>query len=278
MRNENFTIKAEEMTEIQKTLAILKNRRPEVALIVGLYTLVELSHSLFNFTEADLTKTFFLPSIFFVLSLAIISMILYYGFLRTVHLEGPKEQTPMDLLKTGKHFFWRMVGFGFIYAGLYFILTWIIFSITKYFTSTNTGFFESAKSAPWLYQLCSTAAMLIMIKVSLFIPALILVLDCRVINSFKLLSKFRLFKSKELVALFCLCTVMPLGWVLLKIPENPETISQYIITIGTIVTGQVLGLIVTVTAVRFVSSLNLVYDSNTKDLNSKDLLSNQTED
>ncbi|MHC4586577.1 MAG: hypothetical protein ACYS3N_18760, partial [Planctomycetota bacterium] len=198
------------MSEIQKTLAILKARRPEVALIVGLYTLVELSHSLFNFTEADLTKTFFLPSIFFVLSMAIISMILYYGFLRTVHLEGPKEQTPMDLLKMGKHFFWRMVGFGFIYAGLYFILTVLIFSITKYFTSTNTGFFESAKSAPWLYRLCSTAAMLIMIKVSLFIPALIVVLDCRVINSFKLLSKFKLFKSKELVALFCLCTVMPL--------------------------------------------------------------------
>jgi hypothetical protein len=272
------TIKAEEMSEIQKTLAILKARRPEVALIVGLYTLVELSHSLFNFTEADLTKTFFLPSIFFVLSMAIISMILYYGFLRTVHLEGPKEQTPMDLLKMGKHFFWRMVGFGFIYAGLYFILTVLIFSITKYFTSTNTGFFESAKSAPWLYRLCSTAAMLIMIKVSLFIPALIVVLDCRVINSFKLLSKFKLFKSKELVALFCLCTVMPLLWLLLKIPENPETISQYIITIVTIVTGQVLGLTVAVTAVRFVGSLDLGYDGRITDSNSEDLLKYPRED
>ncbi|MHC4243762.1 MAG: hypothetical protein ACYSU4_15260 [Planctomycetota bacterium] len=184
----------------------------------------------------------------------------------------------MDLLKMGKHFFWRMVGFGFIYAGLYFILTVLIFSITKYFTSTNTGFFESAKSAPWLYRLCSTAAMLIMIKVSLFIPALIVVLDCRVINSFKLLSKFKLFKSKELVALFCLCTVMPLLWLLLKIPENPETISQYIITIVTIVTGQVLGLTVAVTAVRFVGSLDLGYDGRITDSNSEDLLKYPRED
>ncbi len=278
MRNKNFTIKAEAMTETQKTLAILRARWPEVTLIVGLFTLVGLSYSLFGFTEPDVTKPFFLPSILFILSLAVVSMILSYGFLRTVHLEGPKEQTPLDLLKTGKHFFWRMVGFGFIYAGLYFILTLLIFSITKYFTSTNTGFIESAKSAPWLYQLCSTATMLIMIKVSLFIPALIIVLDCRVVNSFKLLSKFKLSKSKELIALFCLSTMIHLLWLLLKIPENPETISQYIITIGTIVIGQALGLTVAVTAVRFVSSLDLEYDGRITDSNSEDLLKNQIED
>jgi hypothetical protein len=266
------------MTETKKTLAILRARWPEVTLIIGLYTLVELSYSLFGFAEPDVTKTFFLPSLLFILSLTVVSIILSYGFLRTIHLEGSKEQTPIDLLKTGIHFFWRMVGFGFIYAGFYFILNFLIFSIAKYFTSTNTSFIESAKSAPRLDQLCSTATMLIMIKVLLFIPALIIVLDCRVVNSFKLLSKIKLFKSKELVALFCLSTTIHLLWLLLKIPENPETISQYILTIGTIVTGQVLGLTVTVTAVRFVSSLNLVYDSGTKDLNSEDLLKNQTED
>lgn len=266
------------MTETQKTLAILRARWPEVTLIVGLYTLVELSYSLFGFTEPDVTKTWFLPSILFILSLTVVSMMLSNGFLRTIHLEGPKEQTPLDLLKTGKHFFWRMVAFGFIYAGLYFILTVPIFSITKYFTSTNTGFIESATSAPWLYQLCSTAAMLIMMKVSLFIPALIIVLDCRVVNSFKLLRRFKLFKSKELVALFCLGTVIHLLWLLLKIPENPETISQYIIKIGTIVTGQALGLIVTVTAVRFVSSLDLEYDGGITDSNSEDLFKYPKED
>ena len=280
MRNEIITVKTEAMTETQKTLAILRARWSEVTLIVGLATLVELSYSLFGFTEpdVDVTKTMFLPSILFILSLTVFSIILSYGFLRTVYLEGPKEQTPIDLLKTGKHFFWRMVGFSFIYAGLYFILIRIIFSIIKYFTSINTGFIESATSAPWLYQLCSTAAMLITIKISLFIPPLILVMDCRVVNSFKLLSKFKLFKSKELVALFCLSTMIHLLWLLLKIPENPETISQYIITIGTIVTGQVLGLIVTVTAVRFVSSLDLGYDGRVTDSNSEDVFEYPTED
>ena len=144
MRDENFTIKAEAMNETQKTLAILRARRPEVTLIVGLYALVELSHSLFGFTEpdVDVTKTMFLPSVLFILSLTVVAMILSYGFLRTVYLEGPKEQTPMDLLKTGKHFFWRMVVFGFIYAGLYFLLNVLIFSITKYFNSIKPVFVE----------------------------------------------------------------------------------------------------------------------------------------
>ena len=67
-------------------------------------------------------------------------------------------------------------------------------------------------------------------------------------------------------------------WLLLKIPENPDTISQYIITIGTIVTGQFLGLIVTVTAVRFVSTLDLGYDGSVTDSNSKDLFEYPKED
>ncbi len=39
------TIKTEAMTETKKSLAILKARWPEVTLIIGLYTLVELSPS-----------------------------------------------------------------------------------------------------------------------------------------------------------------------------------------------------------------------------------------
>ncbi len=78
MRNEIITVKTEAMTETQKTLAILKARWPEVTLIIGLYTLVELSHSLFGFTEpdVDVTKTMFLPSILFIMSLTVVAMIL----------------------------------------------------------------------------------------------------------------------------------------------------------------------------------------------------------
>lgn len=250
------------MTEIKKTLAILKARWPEVTLIVGLYALAVLSNNLFRAARADLTKTLVL--LYFSLSLIVVSIILNYGFLRTVYLEGQKRQTPMALLKKGRYFFWRMVGVGLIYVIPYFILAWLIFLIIKYFTSIDTGFFETAKVTPWLFQLCSTAALLILIKVVLFIPALILVLDCGVFESFKFLRKCKLLDSRELVALFCLGIALPFLWVFLRISYNPETTSQYILRSVPTVIGYVLWLTIAVTAVRFVASLDLVYGNRSR--------------
>lgn len=261
------------MAEIKKTLTILKARWPEVTLIIGLYALAILSNNLSRATRPDLTKTLFLlriPFSLFSLTLMVVSMILNYGFLRTVHLEGQKVQTPMALLKTGRHFFWRMVGFGLIYIVPYFILAWLIFLIIKYFTFIDTGFLETAKVTPWLYQLCSIAPMLILIKVVLFIPALIIVLDCGVFKSFKFLRKCKLLDSRELVALFCLRMVLPFLWVFLQIPYNPATSSQYILRIVSSIIGQFIGLIISVMAVRFVASLHLVYDNQPNSLDFED--------
>jgi hypothetical protein len=260
------------MTEIKKTLAILKARWPEVTLIVGLYAFAVVLNNLFRAARPDLTITLSLLCISFSLVLMVVSTILNYGLLRTVYLEGPKVQTPMTLLKKGGKFFWRMVGFGLIYVVPYFILAWLIFLIIKYFTSIDIGFFETVKVIPWLYQLCFVAPMLILIKVVLLIPALILVLDCGVFESFKFLRKCKLSDSKELVALFCLKIVLPFLWLFLRIPYNPETTSQYILRSIPTVIGFVLLLIIAVTAVRFVGSLDLMYDGSTNDSKSEDLL------
>jgi len=259
------------MTEIKRTLAILKARWPEVTLIVGLYALAVISNNLFRAARPDLTKTLFLLCMAFSLALMVVTMILNYGFLRTVHLESQKVQTPMALLKKGRHFFWRMVGFGLIYVVPYFILGWFIFLIIKYFTSIDTGFLETAKVAPWLYQLCFIAPMLILIKVVLFIPALIIVLDCGVFESFKFLRKCKLSDARELVALFCLQMALSLLWLFLRIPYNPETTSLYILKSAPSVIGYVLWLIIAVTAVRFVASLDLVYDNYLSVSRSEDL-------
>ncbi len=192
------------MTEIKETLGILKARWPEVTLIVGLYALAVLSNNLFRAARPDLTKTLLLlriPFLLFSLTLMVVSTILNYGFLRTVYLEGQKGQTPMALLKKGRYFFWRMVGFGLIYVVPCVILAWLIFLIIKQFTFIDASFFQAAKVVPFIYQLCFIAPMLILIKVALFIPALILVLDCGVFESFKFLRKCKLLDSRELVAL-----------------------------------------------------------------------------
>lgn len=272
-RSEGSGFEVEQMNEIKKTLAILKARWPEVTLIVGLYGLAVLSNDLFLFRPArpDLAITLILPSIAFSVTLMVVSTMLYCGFLRTVYLEGQDGQTPMALLKKGRRFFWRMVGFSLIYGVPYLILAWLTFLIMKYLTSTDTSFFEAANVTPWLYQLCYIAPMLILIKVILFISALILVLDCGVFESFKFLRKFRLLDSKELVALYCLGAVLPFLWVFLRIPSDPETTSQYILRTVPTVIGYVLWLIIAVTAVRFVGSLDLVRDSSPGSPDSEDL-------
>lgn len=263
------------MTGIVKSLSIVKARWPEVILIIGLYSLADISYSLFNFEQPNVIN---MITLFFVFSLIIISTILNYGFLRTAHLEGSKKQMPIDLLKTGKHFFWRMVGFSLIYIIPYMTSAWIIFSIIKYFTPIDTGFLESSDSNPLIYNLCFVVTMLILIKITLYIPAFIFVLDCRVIESFNFLNKFKLSESKEIVILYFISTVMLLLEALLKIPNNAETILQHILRTGINIIQQLLWLIIAVMAVRFVGSLNLVYDSSRKNLDSEDMIENKTED
>ena len=137
-------------------------------------------------------------------------------------------------------------------------------------TSIDTGFLETAKVAPLLYQLCFIAPMLILIKVVLFIPALIIVLDCGVFESFKFLRKCKLLDSRELVALFCLGMVLPFLWFFLRITYNPEITSQYILRSATAAISYVLWLIIAVMAVRFVASLHLVYDNQPSSLDFED--------
>jgi len=262
------------MTETKKTLSILKARWPEVFLIVGFCTLGHGTSRLLMSLDSDskLIKTFGCSSLFFFFSLYVISLILNLGFLRTVHMEGPKKHTPTDLLKTGKHFFWRMVGFSLIYGILNFILNRIILlTIIKNFTSIDAGLRKLAISNPLLYTLNISLSTLILIKIMLFIPSLIIVLDCRVFKSFDFLKKCKLSESKELVVLYFISIALPFVWVLLKIPYKPETISQYILRIGNDIIQQVIWFIIAVTAVRFVSSLDLGCDGGMKDLSSEDV-------
>lgn len=268
------------MTETKKTLAILKARWSEVFLIIGFCTLGNWTTRTLMSLDSDSTlmKSLGCFSVLFFFGLTIISFILAYGFLRTVHLEDSKKHTPTDLLKTGKHFFWRMFGAGLILGILYLILNQIIVLIIKNFTSIDAGLWKLATSDPLLYTLNIFLSKLILIKLFLLMPAIIIVLDCRVSDTLDFLKKCRLSDSKELVVLYFISIVLPFVWVLLKIPYKPETTSQYILRIGNHIIQQFIWFIIAVTAVRFVGSLNLVYDRDMKDSNSGDLFETPRED
>ncbi len=248
------------MTEIKKTLAILKNRWPEVTLIIGLSILLALSNKLFRIEEPGLAPAFFLPFFIFVMALIVIWSMLNFGFQRTVYLEGDRHQPPMVLLKTGRRFFWRMFRLGLLWLPIYCILIWLAFLVTKLFTSVDTGFSETAQSFPLLYQFYFIIPSLVLIKPLLLIPAIIIVLDCKVLEGFKYLKRYRLFDAKGLLMLFLISIILPFFLVLLPKADESETILQYISIIVHPIIGQFLNLIIAVTAIRFVGSLDLVYD------------------
>ena len=258
------------MTEIVRTLAILKARWPEVILLISLNLSLSLSNLIWP-EKSELIPIFLLLYSCFLLTLSLISIMLYAGFQRTVFLEGSKRQSPLVLLRAGKHFFWRMLGIGLLLGIAYFILAWPIFLITKQFTSMNTGFFEAAKVASLAYQLCFIAATLIVMKPLLFIPALIIVIDCRIVKSFKLLKYCKLLNAKELVVLFSVSIILLFLQALLPRFSDVKMPSQYILTIVPIIIRKFVWLIMLVMAVKFVASLDLVYDSSLSSPNSQDL-------
>ena len=104
------------MTEIKKTLAILKARWPEVALIIGIPLLAMLLEKLLLKAGAKSTLTIYSATLFLPLLFSLISILLRLGFLRTLYLEGTKRQSPFILLRIGAHFFWRMFVLGMIYT------------------------------------------------------------------------------------------------------------------------------------------------------------------
>ena len=258
------------MAEIKKTLAILKARWPEVMLIIALDVLslsismsrqILISHRIRPLFHTLLT----LASLPFI----IITFLLIIGFQRTVYLEDRKRQSPLVLLREGKHFFLPLAGLGIIYtlalACLQILVLWAMKHVAPDFMHTRWGL-------SLVYQLPSISVSLILMKPVLLIFPLIIVLDCGIFESFKMLGRCRLRDARELVILFLLS--LGLTFLLTFLPSRPSTtMSHYLIPTAHVVVGQFIDLMIAVMAIRFVASQNLRYDTGVKPLDSQDSLS-----
>jgi len=247
------------MSEIKETIAILLARWPEVILIMGLHVLSMLVNKLLLW----LTEIGSFPGVInlgCMLSLIVIIALLTVAFQRTAYIEGRKRQTPLNLLLIGKHFLWRLMGFGLLYFPVYWLLGWIVFLVINRSTSINTNFLEAAKTAPFVYYLCFAIATLILIKPLLLVFPIVIVRDCRLLKSFKLLKQFRLFDAKELVILFLTFTALMVMWAFLPSIESTMTITQLILRVLLSIVQSFIGLMVGIMAVRFVGFLDLVYN------------------
>ena len=241
------------MNEIKKTLAILKARWPEVILLIGLAVLLPFLSKLLTKLKYDSALSSTVLSAGFLLPLMVIRTMLRSGFLRTVYLEGQQRQTIAVLLRTGLPFFWRMIGLGLLFAIPF--LTVTLLSTRLVGKPTALG------------QLVMS---IILMKFILLLPALVIVLDCRVFESFKFLKNCRLRDARELIVLFCFKMAFLCLRMFLRTLYGATTIPQSIFSIVTSLTTCFIGLIIAVMAVRFVASLHLEYDNQPSSLDFED--------
>lgn len=246
------------MGEIRKTLAIIKNRWPEVTLVLGLYAIGLIAINSVKAEEASLTASGLLLLIF---SLAVMTaaVILKYGFLRTAHLEGQRQQLTSVLFRVGKQFFWRMAGYGILILGACLLLLLPLLIMVNGFAFSDVKIFEMP---PWVMSLCFIAATIVLLKPLLFIPALIMGLDCGVFDSINLLKEFSFLRAKPVLVLFLLQIMFSLMGFFLGSSSDNVSMLYWIYAISLSIVKIFLELMIVITAIRFVVSLNLLYDEN----------------
>ncbi|MBL7106252.1 MAG: hypothetical protein ISS77_01425 [Phycisphaerae bacterium] len=235
------------MNEIKETLAILKTRWIEASLIIGLGFLPYLLNHIFRiYPDLGILVSFVSMGIF--LFVTIVSV----GFLRTVYLEQDKRQSLLDLMRIGKHFFWRLFTFGILCGLAMMLFVWLLRTIITD-TGTNATF-------PLAHRIGFTVITLILAKLTLLIPAIIIVLDCSLSKSFGFMWKVKLLKAKPLLIIF-LIQIVVLPYLLLFSPNfrgaEPAITWGYTLSMLYSIMLGTLTLMVQVMAVRFVSSLGI---------------------
>jgi len=248
------------MSEIRNTLSVFKARCPEVILLIGLRILALLSSVQVQVPETARESKEGLPFVIFSVSVTVIATILMFGFLRTVYLEGKRQCEPIVLLITGRRFFLRLLVFSLLLAVVFIPLFVVTFLSLEMFVFANPDF---VNRSIWIHELSMVLPMIVLLKPVLLIPALIIVLDCGLIQSLNLLKICVISRENELLGLYILQILLPLIWLFFNVPFEPKTIPEYVLLIASSGFGYLVSLMIAVIAVRYVATVDLVYDGET---------------
>jgi hypothetical protein len=167
---------------IQKTFDILKMRWPEVMLVVVLQAAITLSaneiavslieESQFNIESVSSELNFFFGLC--LMTIWILWLMLYTGFLKTLAVSETQPFRPLDLLREGVPYYWRFLLLGILVmflVGLSFI--GFAFSLGSMIWKTS----DWLQMPGWFLVVCEIAATLAFIKLSLFVSARIITCD-----------------------------------------------------------------------------------------------------
>lgn len=124
-----------------------------------------------------------------VMIFAVLWQMIYLGFLRTSAVSEGEPKQPMQLLRTGRPFFWRILLFQIM-------LGFAVMLLNAIFLKVLGGLIwpkRPIEDLPiWFAQLCALAGTLIVLKPMLLVPARVIVYDVKAIEAFFQIRFYRL--------------------------------------------------------------------------------------
>lgn len=243
-------------------IEIIKRRWPEATLVIIFYAgLIAIFDRILTFTmpvenSTGVPEPGHLPGgLDFVLGMGTMAFwmvwqLLYIGFLATSFIDPTEPREPMELLRIGKHFFWRMLRFQLVFGCAYMIIVLFISGFLMKIAQVE-GTMDDIPL--WIPPVSSFAAFVAMIKPLVFIPAVMIVRDRMVTETFLSLGQFRLAEAIGLLKLFfvCLAVIFLLSFV--HSLTAPKTLIHYVMTGIYGLSTSFLLLVASMAAVKFVA-------------------------
>ena len=172
---------------IQKAIDILKVRWPEVMLVVVLQAaMMMLAEEVVVISENAETQGAMLPFWasfllgFGIMLFAVLWQMLYLGFLKTSAVSGGQPQQPMQLLRSGRPYFWRILFFQIM-------LGFALMLLNSFLASSLGGLIWKGRPLTelpsWFVQLCALVGILVALKPLLLVPAQMIVYDITVFRA-----------------------------------------------------------------------------------------------
>jgi len=191
---------------LPKVLEILKKRWPEAILVVTLMAgVIVLSQQVIRVSEQSAKPgggELPFGAAFMLgmgsMALIVIWQMLYLGLLASAYTNGCQRQEPIDLVKIGKYYFWRIIRFQIVLGILYISVSVVITVILHAVISGSQVKTVSALTS----NLASFLTLICLVKPTLLTPAVIIVSDCNVRPALGQLKKHNILGEKKLLGVF----------------------------------------------------------------------------
>ena len=188
---------------IQKAIDILKIRWPEVMLVVVLHVAMVLLVEDVMVASENMDAQGAMPPFWasFLLGMGMILcgilwQMIYLGFLKTAAVSEGEPKQPMQLLRTGRPYFWRILLFQLLLGFVVMLLNGVLLSVLSGLIWKE----RSVEDLPvWFAQLCALAGILIVLKPMLLVPAFIIVYD---VSAFGAFGRMRFYRLGQIDSIF----------------------------------------------------------------------------